>query len=55
MMWRKGGKRLPPFLLATWGSGGRRFKIPNLRHSLHNVKVVRLMRLVPRSDAERGN
>ena len=24
--WPKGGKRPPPFSLATWGSGGRRFK-----------------------------
>ena len=23
---KKGGKRPPPFLLAIWGSGGRRFK-----------------------------
>jgi len=28
----KGGKRPPPFLLAIWGSGGRRFKSDHPDH-----------------------
>jgi len=31
-MTQKGGKRPPPFLLATWGSGGRRFKSSRSNH-----------------------
>jgi len=32
----KGGKRSPPFLLATWGSGGRRFKSVHPDHGREN-------------------
>ena len=54
MIWRKGGKRSPPFLLAIWGLGGRGFKIANVRRSLDEHKIVRLIGVMPRSNAERG-
>ena len=38
----KGGKRPPPFLLATWGSGGRRFKSGRPDHKL-NVKALEVL------------
>ena len=43
-----------PLLPATWGLGGRRFNMPDLRHSLNEDKIVRPRGLVPRSDVERG-
>jgi len=33
MITKKGGKRSPPFLRATWGSGGRRFKSAHPDHT----------------------
>ena len=49
MMWRKGGKRSLPFLVATWGSGGRRFKVSNLRYNSDEDMIVRVMVVMPRS------
>jgi len=37
MIWGEGGKRLPPFLLATWGSRGLGFK--NSGNSLEALKL----------------
>jgi hypothetical protein len=45
---------LSPFLLAIWGLGGRGFKITDVRCSLDERKVVRLIGVMPRSYVERG-
>jgi len=49
----KGGKRPLPFLLAIWGSGGRRFKGSNLRYNFDEAIIVCLMAVMPRSYLER--
>ena len=50
----KGGKRSLPFSPATWGSGGRRFKVSNLRYNFDETIMVRLMVVRPYSYLERG-
>jgi hypothetical protein len=49
----EGGKRSLPFLLATWGLGGRGFGIANVRHNLDEYKIVRVIGVTPHSDVER--
>ena len=50
----KGGKRSLPFSLATWGLGGRRFKVSNLRYNFYESIIVCLITVMPRSYLERG-
>ena len=51
----KGGKRSLPFLLAIWGLGGRRFKVPNIRHNFDETIILCLMAVMTRSYLERGD
>lgn len=50
----KGGKRPLPFPLATWGSGGRRLKVMNLRHNFDGTMIMRLIAVMPCSYLEQG-
>jgi hypothetical protein len=50
----KGGERSPPFSPATWGLGGRRFKVSSLRYNFDEGVILCLMAVILRSYLERG-